>query len=50
MTEIFHHLSMQALSKSNDTISLKFDAISEIVNIDKDIKNLITKVDLTRKN
>ena len=31
MTEFFHNFLMQALSKSDDTISLKFDAISEFV-------------------
>ena len=31
MTEFFHNFLMQALSKSDDTISLKFHAISEFV-------------------
>ena len=31
MTEFFHNFLMQALSKSDNTISLKFDAISEFV-------------------
>ena len=31
MTEFFHNLLMQALSKLDDIISLKFDAVSELV-------------------
>ena len=31
MTEFYHNLSMQALNKSDDTISLELEVIGEIV-------------------
>ena len=39
MSEFFHNLSMQALSKSDDTIVIKFDAIKRL---NKSLNDLLT--------
>ena len=38
MSEFFHNLSMKALSKSDDTIVIKFDAINKL---NKSLNNLL---------
>ena len=38
MSEIYHNLSMQALSKLNDEVFLKFDAINRL---NKNLNNLL---------
>ena len=39
VSEFFHKLSMQALSKSGDTIAIKFDAINKL---NKSLNDLLT--------
>ena len=43
MSEFFHNLSMQALSKSDDTIVIKFDAINRL---NKILNDFLTAVSL----
>ena len=46
MSEFFHNLSTQVLSKSNDTVIIKFEAITELI---KSINSLLQKKYLISK-